>query len=131
VRDNGKRSYYWVHHFLCKESAKKDFVDRSIDRMKMFDGRKHENYRYYAIRQRIVYNTYPKTDSEPTGFVCFERPAQVENGKFKAWGYIEYDVPLTEKDIKDYGLRAAPGNPPVLSNQENVIPNLSHREHER
>lgn len=27
------------------------------------------------------------------------------------WGYLVYDAPLTEKQISDYELRAAPSNP--------------------
>jgi hypothetical protein len=34
----------------------------------------------------------------------------VEQGQFKAWGYLVYDAPLTAKQIYDYELRPAPGN---------------------
>lgn len=35
----------------------------------------------------------------------------MEQGQFQAWGYLVYDAPLTEKQMGNYELRAAPGNP--------------------
>ena len=32
----------------------------------------------------------------------------VENGMIQAWGYVEYQKPLTEKEAGDYELRPAP-----------------------
>lgn len=44
----------------------------------------------------------------------FDKRESVENGRFQAWGYLLYNVPLTGKQITDYELRAAPGNPDQL-----------------
>lgn len=37
----------------------------------------------------------------------FDSRMFVENDSFRAWGYLEYKQPLTEKQISDYELRAA------------------------
>lgn len=55
--------------------------------------------------------TFPKTENGPAEIVNFDQRESVENGKFQAWGYLLYHVPLTEKQMADYELWAAPGNP--------------------
>jgi hypothetical protein len=46
-------------------------------------------------------------------FVNFEAREGVEDGRRRAWGYLVYDAPLTEKQIDDYELHAARDNPDV------------------
>lgn len=55
--------------------------------------------------------TFPKTENGPLYLVNFDKRDGVEQGRFLAWGYLVYDAPLTEKQMADYELRAAPGNP--------------------
>ena len=55
--------------------------------------------------------TFPKTENGPTEIVNFDQRDSVENGRFQAWGYLLYRAPLKEKQMADYELRAAPGNP--------------------
>ena len=109
--EDGTRVYFWGDHFHCEFNAKTDFNTRITDYHKIFDGARFDNYRYYALRERIVYNNFPKPYGDPEKIVCFDKPASVENGKFKAWGYIEYHSPLSAKEIKDFGLRASLNNP--------------------
>jgi hypothetical protein len=68
-------------------------------------------YQYYSTQRPIDSNTFPKFGNEPVGFENFDRRTQVEGGAFRAWGVLTYSVPLTEKQMSDYELRAAPGNP--------------------
>ena len=39
--------------------------------------------------------------------VNFDKRIPVENEPFHAWGYVEYQKPLTEKQADDYELRPA------------------------
>ena len=55
--------------------------------------------------------TFPKTENGPAKIVNFDKREEVENGRFRAWGYLLYAAPLTQKQMDDYELRAAPGNP--------------------
>ena len=108
---DGSRDYIWGHHFLCELNAKTDYLTRIFDRMKEINGSRLDYHRYYALREWMVYNNFPKPYGDPEKKVCFDKPAPVEHGQFKAWGYIEYHSPLSEKEIKDFGLRAAFKNP--------------------
>ena len=69
-------------------------------------------YRYYSIRRPVDIGTYPR-EAEPVKIVNFDSRTPVEDGAFEAWGYLEYGSPLTDMQIGDYELRAAPGNAPA------------------
>jgi len=121
--DNGIRNYFWERYFSCAYNAIKDYTTRISDQMKSFDRESPKSYRYYAMRERIVHDNFPKPYGDPESIICFSKPAFVEGGKFKSWGYIEYHSPLTEKQIKDYGLRASSNNPATPENTGKVISN--------
>jgi hypothetical protein len=106
-----RREYLLARYYLDEPNAKKDFITRSIEHQYGFDAKRSKIYRYYAAEQKMAYNTYPRENGEPLGMVAFSECAPVEYGRFTAWGYIDYDKPLPEKLIDDYGLRAAPDNP--------------------
>jgi hypothetical protein len=73
-----------------------------------------EVYKYYSTQRPVDINTFPKTDSGPAKIINFDKRESVENGKFQAWGYLLYSAPLSQKQMDDYELRAAPGNPDLL-----------------
>lgn len=64
-------------------------------------------YRYYS-RRPVDIGTFPKRDIEPVNIVNYDSRIPVEDGSFTAWGYIEYESPLKEKDINQYELTPAP-----------------------
>lgn len=43
--------------------------------------------------------------------INFDERRMVEGGTMRAWGELAYLKPLTEKQMEDYELRPAPGNP--------------------
>jgi hypothetical protein len=71
-------------------------------------------YKYYSTQRPVDIGTFPKTENGPAKIVNFDKREGVENGRFQAWGYLLYTKPLTEKQISDFELRAAPGNPDQL-----------------
>ena len=68
-------------------------------------------YRYYSTQRPVDLGTFPKPPDNPVVEVHnYEADSRVpvENGMIQAWGYVEYQKPLTEKEAGDYELRAAP-----------------------
>lgn len=65
-------------------------------------------YRYYSTQRPVDLGTYPKAGGAFIGFENFDKREQVENGSFLAWGWLDYSRPLTDSEISDYELRAAP-----------------------
>ena len=57
----------------------------------------------------------------------FDKRESVEQGQFRAWGYLVYDAPLTEKQIANYELRAAPSNPDRKSPMREQVQNRADR----
>jgi hypothetical protein len=94
VRD-GKASAYYIDSFKFEEVP--EFLEAP--------------YRYYSTQRPVDIGTFPKTDSGPANVVNYDKREDVENATFKAWGYLAYDAPLTDKQISDYELRAASDNP--------------------
>ena len=120
TEENGKRDYYWGHYTANADTAVKDYKAR-IENYKERYGvlekavrSAPEVYKYYSTQRPVDIGTFPKTDSDPAGIVNFDQRESVENGRFQAWGYLLYHAPLTEKQMDDYELRAAPGNPDQL-----------------
>jgi hypothetical protein len=68
-------------------------------------------YRYYSTQRPIDIGTFPKTNGGPHSFANYTQRVYVENGTRQAWGYLAYREPLNEKEIDDYELYAASGNP--------------------
>jgi hypothetical protein len=77
------------------------------------NGHTPEIFKYYSTQRPVDIGTFPKTGGGPRDIVNFDRREAVEQGRFMAWGYLEYSAPLTEKQMDDYDLRAAPDNPDV------------------
>ncbi len=115
--ENGKRDYYWGHYTQNSDAAAKDFEARVTDYQNSYGVSEKaarpvpEVYKYYSTQRPVDIGTFPKTESGPAEIVNFDQRESVENGKFLAWGYLLYHAPLTEKQMADYELRAAPGNP--------------------
>lgn len=115
--ETGKRDYYWGHYFNNADRATKDFDTRVADYQKSYGiaekvtNRATEVYKYYSTQRPVDIGTFPKTEGGPTEFLNFDKRESVEHGRFRAWGYLLYSAPLTEKQIADYELRPAPSNP--------------------
>lgn len=63
-------------------------------------------YRYYSTLRSVEIGTFPKPeDNRPMEIRNFETRIEVENGAFKAWGYVDYLKPLTVEQIREYELR--------------------------
>ncbi len=66
-------------------------------------------YRYYSTQRPVAPGTFPKPpENPPQEIQNFDQREPVEGTNFVAWGYLEYDLPLTEKQCSDYELRPAP-----------------------
>ena len=88
--ENGHRDYYWGRYGTSQAWAQRDF-DRPVD-----------------------IGTYPKPpDNQPLFIVNYDddRRRPVADGRLMAWGELTYAKPLTEKQMEDYELKPAPGNP--------------------
>jgi hypothetical protein len=68
-------------------------------------------YRYYSTQRPVDIGTFPKLECGPVGIVNFDKRETCENSTFRAWGYLSYDAPLTEKQTAEFELRAASDNP--------------------
>lgn len=79
-----------------------------------------EVYKYYSTQRPVDIGTFPKTQNGPVRIVNFDERESVEHGRFRAWGFLLYRAPLTEKQMGDYELRAAPGNPDRKRLEEQV-----------
>lgn len=69
------------------------------------------NYRYYSTQRPVDLGTFPKPPDNPVVEIHnYEADSRVpvENGMIQAWGYVEYQKPLTEQQASDYELRPAP-----------------------
>lgn len=98
LRCDGKAAAYYVDRFGFKEVP--EFLEGP--------------YKYYSTQRPVDIGTFSKTENGPAEIVNFDKRESVENGRFLAWGYLLYHAPFTEKQIYDYELRAAPGNPDQL-----------------
>lgn len=61
-------------------------------------------YRYYSTQRPVTLGTFP---GKPTHIHNFDTRENVCGGQMQAWGYVEYEKPLTEKQMKDYELKPA------------------------
>ena len=74
-------------------------------------------YRYYSTQRPVDIGTYPKLpDNQPLSIVNYDddRRRPVADGSLMAWGELTYAKPLTEKQMEDYELKPAPGNPDLV-----------------
>ena len=68
-------------------------------------------FRYYSTQRPVDIGTFPKPpDNKVVEIVNFDKRIPVENETMRAWGYIEYQKPLTEQQANDYELRPTPAN---------------------
>ena len=117
--ENGQRDYYWGHYHSDGQIAEKDFAKRIDDYKELFQvqertgGQKPaEYYRYYSTQRPVDLGTFPKPpENAPVEIINFDERRMVEGGTMRAWGELTYLKPLTDKQMDDYELRPAPGNP--------------------
>jgi hypothetical protein len=79
---------------------------------------KTPEYRYYSTQRPVDIGTFPKTDSGPREIVNFDQREPVEPGWYRAWGYLIYSAPLTEKQLNDYELKPAFDNADLVQRME-------------
>lgn len=108
---SGRRDYYWGHYTAGKAAATRDYENRVSEYQHDYSVSEKTAYKYYSTQRPVDIGTFPKTENGPLYLVNFDKRESVEQGRFLAWGYLVYDAPLTEKQMADYELRAAPGNP--------------------
>ena len=117
--ENGQKDYYWGHYHSSGQTAEKDFVKRVSDYKELFGVHEHtegheqaEYYRYYSTQRPVDLGTFPKPPGNaPVEIINFDERRMVEGSTMRAWGELAYLKPLTEKQMEDYELRPAPGNP--------------------
>ena len=114
TEENGKRDYYWGHYTANSAAATREYENRIAEYQHDYGVSEKLAYKYYSTQRPVDIGTFPKTENGPLRLVNFDSREDVEQGRFQAWGYLVYDTPLTEKQIDDYELRAAPGNPGQL-----------------
>ena len=110
----GGRDYYWGNYFSNKDLATRDYERRAESHHKEYELFDADGYNYYSTQRPVDIGTFPKTDNGPVVIVNFDKRENVEGENFKAWGYLIYDAPLTEKQVDDYELRAASDNPYII-----------------
>lgn len=119
--ENGHRDYYWGRYGTSQAWAQRDFDRRVDDYQQLYHTAvKHTElepegvYRYYSTQRPVDIGTYPKPpDNQPLSIVNYDddRRRPVADGRLMAWGELTYAKPLTEKQMEDYELKPAPGNP--------------------
>lgn len=61
--------------------------------------------RYFSTQRPVSPGTYPKPDGNPAKLIHnFGSRKFITNIGKEAWGYVEYEKPLTEKDAANYEL---------------------------
>ena len=63
-------------------------------------------YKYYSTQRPVSPGTFPnKYDNRPVEVENFDERQWVEGESFRAWGWLIYKNPLSEKEIDDFELR--------------------------
>ena len=117
--EKGQRDYYWGRYGNSLEWAQRDFDRRVDDYQHLYHAAVKNTelgpdgvYRYYSTQRPVDLGTFPKPPGNaPVEIINFDERRMVEGGTMRAWGELAYLKPLTEKQMKDYELRPAPGNP--------------------
>ena len=65
--------------------------------------KREQNTRYYSIQRPIGPGSFPTTQ-KVNNIVNFDQRELVPEIGREAWGYIEYDKPITEKEANSYEL---------------------------
>ena len=106
---NGARDYFWGRYTSTLDTATRDYELR-VAEFQGYGLSERDAYKYYLTQRPVDIGTFPKG---PVRIVSFDSRESVERWNYQAWGYLVYDAPLTEKQISDYELKAAPDNPDV------------------
>jgi hypothetical protein len=61
-------------------------------------------YRYYSTQRPVMPGAYP---GKPTEIHNYDSRESVCGGQMMAWGYLEYEKPLTDRQMSDYELKPA------------------------
>ena len=64
-------------------------------------------YRYYSTQRPVAPGTFPKEKGNPVDIKNYDERIDIPAEGLKAWGYVEYEKPLTEKQASDYELKPA------------------------
>ncbi len=63
-------------------------------------------YKYYSTERPVSIGTYPKPkDNKPVNIENFDLKTYVPEIKAEAYGYLEYEQPLTSKQVATYELK--------------------------
>lgn len=63
------------------------------------------SYRYYSTQRPVAPGTFPKPQGNKVlDIQNFDDKRYVESIENDAWGYIDYEQELTERDVKNYEL---------------------------
>jgi hypothetical protein len=63
-------------------------------------------YRYYSTERPVSIGTYPKVkDNKPVNIENFDLKTYVDEIKCEAYGYLEYEKPLTSTQAATYELK--------------------------
>ena len=78
-------------------------------------------YRYYSTERPVSLGTYPKTRGNmPINIKNFETRLYVPEVKHEAYGYLEYEHELTDKQIDAYELYPAQDKPRYTLDKKNM-----------
>jgi len=110
IDEPGKRDFYWGKYYSNKDAATRNYENRAAIYYKEYEVFDTDCYNYYSTQRPVDIGTFPKTDNGPVIIVNFDERETVAGENFKAWGYLIYDAPLSEKQMSDYELRAASDN---------------------
>lgn len=62
--------------------------------------------KYYSTQRPVTPGSFPKPKDNPVlNIVNFDEKTFVPEIGCKAWGYVEYEKPLTQQEIKNYEMR--------------------------
>ena len=111
--ENGERDYYWGRYTSFSETATRDYEHRISSFFQENGVQEKDAYKYYSTQRPVDIATYPKTNNGPVRIENFDNRNEIEHG-YKAWGYLVYDAPLTDKQIDDFELRPSSLNADVV-----------------
>ena len=94
------------------------YVDRfGFAEVPQFIAQEPGRFRYYITQEALHIGTYPYMgETDITRFTA--KPHKYEQGTVEAFGYVEYDSPLTPEESLSYALIPAAANEGYLKNAE-------------
>ena len=114
-------------HIVYLQQEKGIDVMEAVQSEAVLGFQENGRYRYYSTQRPVDLGTFPKpSDNKVMEIKNYdtERRIPVEGGAFEAWGYVEYQKPLTEKEAGDYELRPAPGR---IQEKPSVLQDLQEK----